>query len=510
MIELKNICKSFTLGGETIKVLDNINFKVEKGEFVSIIGPSGSGKSTLMNILGLLDVPDSGEYILDNVMIKNAKENSLAEIRNKKIGFIFQNFNLLPKMNAVQNVQVPLMYRGVKHEEANKKAYEYLEKVGLKGREKHLPTQLSGGQQQRVAIARALVGKPEIILADEPTGATSNVNTSVQSLGTGTLTLTINSDSDTSLEYENLDEFLKVPNVSMYAPYKTVSGTVSYGTTTSRGSQILATTPNYLSVMNLTISDGRILSNIDLKNTSKVCLLGTDIADTLFEDVDTEDIVGKQIKIDGDKYTVIGVLTSAGSSMGNNVDSTLIIPFTTAKYLNGDTTINSLYVKVEKLDESSKLMKITVNIPQSVEGVKEGYKRAYYIVRIHNGEATILDATENGDGTISFETDKFSTYSLAYADTLTKTEDDSKKDENKDNSSEENKGNNSDENNKSDENSEENNKEENNVEDTSNSSNPTTGDTIFLFVTIFVIALAGTIITLKINKKIMFYSIKKL
>lgn len=148
-------------------------------------------------------------------------------------------------------------------------------------------------------------------------------------------------------------------------------------------------------------------------------------------------------------------------------------------------------------------MKITVNIPQSVEGVKEGYKRAYYIVRIHNGEATILDATENGDGTISFETDKFSTYSLAYADTLTKTEDDSKKDENKDNSSEENKGNNSDENNKSDENSEENNKEENNVEGTSNSSNPTTGDTIFLFVTIFVIALAGTIITLKINKKIM-------
>lgn len=151
-------------------------------------------------------------------------------------------------------------------------------------------------------------------------------------------------------------------------------------------------------------------------------------------------------------------------------------------------------------------MKITVNIPQSVEGVKEGYKRAYYIVRIHNGEATILDATENGDGTISFETDKFSTYSLAYTDTLTKTEDDSKKDENKDNSSEENKDNNSDENNKSDENSEENakeenNKEENNVEDTSNSSNPTTGDTIFLFVTIFVIALAGTIITLKINKK---------
>ena len=183
MIELKNICKSFTLGGETIKALDNISFNIEKGEFVSIIGPSGSGKSTLMNILGLLDVPDSGEYILDDVMIKTAKENSLAEIRNKKIGFIFQNFNLLTKLNAIQNVQVPLMYRGVKHEESNKIAYEYLEKVGLKGREKHLPNQLSGGQQQRVAIARALAGKPEIILADEPTGALdSKTSTEVMEL----------------------------------------------------------------------------------------------------------------------------------------------------------------------------------------------------------------------------------------------------------------------------------------------------------------------------------------
>lgn len=171
MIELKNICKSFTLGGEEVKALDNVSFSVKKGEFVSIIGPSGSGKSTLMNILGLLDVADKGEYILDDIKIKNANDNTLAEIRNKKIGFIFQNFNLLSKLNAIENVQVPLMYRGIKHENSKKIAYEYLEKVGLKGREKHLPTQLSGGQQQRVAIARALAGKPEIILADEPTGA---------------------------------------------------------------------------------------------------------------------------------------------------------------------------------------------------------------------------------------------------------------------------------------------------------------------------------------------------
>lgn len=171
MIELKNVCKSFKLGDQVVKALGNINFSVRKGEFVSIIGPSGSGKSTMMNILGLLDVADSGEYLLDDLSIKEASDSTLADIRNKKIGFIFQSFNLLPKMNALENVQVPLMYRGISKKESQKKAYEYLEKVGLKGREKHMPSQLSGGQQQRVAIARALIGEPEIILADEPTGA---------------------------------------------------------------------------------------------------------------------------------------------------------------------------------------------------------------------------------------------------------------------------------------------------------------------------------------------------
>lgn len=171
MIELKNINKSFYLGGETIKALDNINFKVNKGEFVSIIGPSGSGKSTLMNILGLLDVPDSGTYILDGKQIDKASDNKLAKIRNTKIGFIFQNFNLLSKMTAIENIQVPMIYQGKTNEKSKEIAYKLLEKVGLKGREKHLPAQLSGGQQQRVAIARALSCEPEIILADEPTGA---------------------------------------------------------------------------------------------------------------------------------------------------------------------------------------------------------------------------------------------------------------------------------------------------------------------------------------------------
>lgn len=171
MIKLENITKTFKMGEETIKALDNINFEVEQGEFISIIGPSGSGKSTLMNILGLLDVPDSGKYILEDIEVNNASENKLANLRNNKIGFIFQNFNLLTKLKAFENIQVPLIYKGYTNEESKKIAYTLLEKVGLKGREEHLPTQLSGGQQQRVAIARALSCNPDIILADEPTGA---------------------------------------------------------------------------------------------------------------------------------------------------------------------------------------------------------------------------------------------------------------------------------------------------------------------------------------------------
>lgn len=171
MIKLEHIKKYFSMGDEQIKALDDISLEVNKGEYLSIIGPSGSGKSTLMNILGLLDIPDEGEFLLDGINTKNLSDGSLAKLRNKKIGFVFQNFNLLPKLTAWENVQVPLIYQGKSAKESKKIAYEYLEKVGLKGRENHLPKQLSGGQQQRVAIARALSCKPEIILADEPTGA---------------------------------------------------------------------------------------------------------------------------------------------------------------------------------------------------------------------------------------------------------------------------------------------------------------------------------------------------
>jgi putative ABC transport system ATP-binding protein len=171
MIQLIDLTKSFQMGEETITAVNHVNFQAEKGEFISIVGPSGSGKSTLMNILGLLDTADSGTYLLNQEDVTTLSDNQQAVIRNAKIGFVFQSFHLLPRINALENVMVPLLYHGYSEKQAREKALFYLDKVNLLGREKHLPKQLSGGQQQRVAIARALSCDPEIILADEPTGA---------------------------------------------------------------------------------------------------------------------------------------------------------------------------------------------------------------------------------------------------------------------------------------------------------------------------------------------------
>ena len=170
MLELKHIKKYYKMGDTTVKALDDVSLKIEDGEFVTIIGPSGSGKSTMMNIVGCLDVATSGEYYVDGVEISNYSENQLAYLRNKKIGFIFQGFNLLQNLNAFENVELPLIYQGIPKAERQKRVVEALEMVGMKERMKHKPSELSGGQQQRVAIARALATKPMCILADEPTG----------------------------------------------------------------------------------------------------------------------------------------------------------------------------------------------------------------------------------------------------------------------------------------------------------------------------------------------------
>jgi putative ABC transport system ATP-binding protein len=170
VIEIKNINKKYKIGNEEVYALKNIELKIKAGEFVTIMGVSGSGKSTLMHILGCLDVPDSGEYYLDQVNVLKMDDNKLAEIRNKKIGFVFQNSNLLPKLTAIENVELPLIYRDINKKERYKKAMMAMELVGMSDRVNHRPTELSGGQQQKTAIARAIAGEPEIILADEPTG----------------------------------------------------------------------------------------------------------------------------------------------------------------------------------------------------------------------------------------------------------------------------------------------------------------------------------------------------
>ena len=171
MIKLKGISKNYEISGEKIVALDNIDIEIKEGEFVSIIGKSGSGKSTMLNVMSMLDGWDEGDYILDGENVSNLKGNEVAKIRNKKMGFVYQNFNLLPKLSAVENVALPLMYSGDNSIDYMKKAKEYLELVGLGDKLDNKPTQLSGGQQQRVAIARALVNNPKILFADEPTGA---------------------------------------------------------------------------------------------------------------------------------------------------------------------------------------------------------------------------------------------------------------------------------------------------------------------------------------------------
>ena len=208
MINIVNVSKEYNLGANSFLALNKINLDINTGDFISIMGSSGSGKSTLMNIIGCLDVPSSGDYHLNKNNISKLSSNELATIRNKKIGFIFQSFNLLPRLNALENVMLPLLYSGKSSEERKNLALNALQNVGLQDRVNHRPNQLSGGQQQRVSIARAIVGTPKLILADEPTGALDSktsleIMEIMQSLNQKGITIVLVTHESDIAEYAN-------------------------------------------------------------------------------------------------------------------------------------------------------------------------------------------------------------------------------------------------------------------------------------------------------------------
>jgi len=209
LIDVRNLTKTYALGDVFVHALQGVTVTVERGSFVAVMGQSGSGKSTFMNLLGCLDRPTSGRYLLNGVPVESLDRDQLAEIRNQKIGFIFQNFNLLPRMNALENVELPLLYKNSDTPDGNARGERALASVGLAGRARNFPTQLSGGQQQRVAIARALINRPEILLADEPTGALDSHN-SAEILGifqqlnrTQGITIVLVTHSDEIAAYAN-------------------------------------------------------------------------------------------------------------------------------------------------------------------------------------------------------------------------------------------------------------------------------------------------------------------
>jgi len=170
IIKLKNVCRNYKLGNSVVKAVRNVDLKINKGDFVAVVGPSGSGKSTLMNLIGALDLATKGDIFLDNKNIEHLTESDLAQIRGRKIGFVFQSFNLIPTLTALENVTLPMFFQNIPKKEREEKARELLSELGLKERENHLPSELSGGERQRIAIARALANDPDVILADEPTG----------------------------------------------------------------------------------------------------------------------------------------------------------------------------------------------------------------------------------------------------------------------------------------------------------------------------------------------------
>ena len=371
MIDLKDISRVYQVGSEQVYALNKANLHIDPGEFVSIIGPSGSGKSTLMNIIGCLDTADSGTYLLDGTPIEDYSENELARIRNRKIGFVFQSFNLISKLTAEENVELPLIYQKVPRAERKERVEKALARVDLQKRAKHLPTELSGGQQQRVAIARAIVTRPSLILADEPTGNLDS-KTTVEIMDifhelhdAGNTIVLITHDDDVARQasrivrikdgqltevgapvtLDTLDEWMADPQIGLVAPSATTTATGKYSSTTKTVT-VYGATPAYAPINGQSVLLGRFLTQADVENHTSVCVITEKTAEDM---VGYTDCLGEEISLDGRKFTIVGIMKNDDESLTgiltkNNM--TAYIPFTTLMRLSStvSSTITSFSV----------------------------------------------------------------------------------------------------------------------------------------------------------------------
>ncbi len=401
VIVLEDIVKQFTMGDTILQALDHVNFSVEEGDFVAIMGPSGSGKSTMMNILGCLDRPTSGKYYLDGKEVAGLSDDELARTRNAKIGFVFQNFNLLSKISAQQNVALPLVYAGVSEEERMERARIALRDVGLEDRLDHKPNELSGGQRQRVAIARALINNPAIVMADEPTGnldtkssyeimdifkklnamgKTIVMVTHEPDIGQQTKRILVMRDghlnSDERLVHDRLGSNLlivqsggrtatgariqagsgaRLTDEDAKAIEKNIDGIKYVAPMVSRGYQLVVgnqnwttnvqgSTPNIIDIRDYTVEEGRNINDHDMAGKDRVCVIGKTIVDNLFPDGDP---IGKTIRINKAPFKVVGVLGAKGqSSGGQDQDDVVFVPLTTAmNRMMGITYVNNITIQ---------------------------------------------------------------------------------------------------------------------------------------------------------------------
>ena len=410
LIELKDIYKIYHMGDEQVRANDGISLTINRGEFVAIVGKSGSGKSTLMNIIGALDVPTSGSYLLVGEDVDQMSDDQLADIRNRMIGFIFQQYNLLPKSHLLENVELPLLYAKVPAEERRERAMRSLKRVGLAEKWKNMPNQLSGGQQQRVSIARALAGDPSLILADEPTGALdsktsrevlnflkelneegntivmithdnaialeakhvvrihdgkinfngdvnaymSYMTESFASLGTNQISVNMVNLPSRSVAVDEMYAFYEENTESFdhMTPMVSISATVKNGTDSMTSTSVNGISEDYLGIKDWTLAYGRNIQYADITARHKVCVIGAYVADELYGSA--EKAYGETIKVNGYAFQIVGVVEQQDDTLEEGgTDDFLFMPYSCAVKMARNASINNYTFTIRDLSAAT-------------------------------------------------------------------------------------------------------------------------------------------------------------